>query len=337
MVGLLILLATALAVMLAALTALLAREMRRPPRHTTAYALAKGLPCDPGDLDPPLPYEEWWLDRPDGAQLPVWDISNPNSGIQIADSPRRNSKVTAVFLHGWGHSRVDVLPRIGSFLPFCDRIVLYDLRGHGESRHCLSNLGMKEDDDLLALLERLGDSQRFLLVGHSMGAVIALKATAEARRRNLPIADQIAGIIVYGAYCDFHRSLQGRLNVAGYPARPITDLALLVHRFSGLTPLSLREADVQAFESPVLMIHGCDDQIAPLEHGQRLAQAVKTATLHEIRDAAHVDAHTVDVTHHNQIVREFLREIADDWQREEARSLPSGSDSSPLRRGVAPR
>jgi pimeloyl-ACP methyl ester carboxylesterase len=304
MIGLPILLGTALALMIVLLSAMLAREMRRPPRHSTAYALAKGLPCDPGELNPPLPFEEWWLDRPDGAQLPVWDIRNPKSPIQ-------NPEFVAVLIHGWGHSRIDVLPRIQLFLPFCDRIIMYDLRGHGESRNASSRLGNREDDDLLALLERLGDS-RVLLVGHSMGATIAIKAAAEVQRRNLPVVNQIAAIIVYGPYCEFHRSLQGRLVVAGYPARPITDMALLLHRLFGLTPLSLRESDMELVRCPILMIHGSDDQVAPVEHGQRLAAAARNATLHVIEGAAHIDAHTIDAARHDELVTTFLRQIVNE-------------------------
>jgi len=238
MPGLLMLLAIALVLLVTMLTAMLVREMRRPPRHTEAYAIARNMACDPGDLD--LPFEQWSLDRPDGAILPVWEMGEET----------RQDSLTAVFVHGWGHSRIDSLARIEPFRSLVDRMVMYDLRGHGDSQHCLSRLGHDEHLDLLALLERLGDA-KFLLIGHSMGAVIAMHAAIHARANHLPVATRIAGIIAYAPYCDFHTSLRGRLGVAGYPGRPITDLAMLVHRILGVVPSSLSEGELRALDVPL--------------------------------------------------------------------------------------
>lgn len=297
MLGLLSLLAFGLALLIALLSAMLVREMRRPPRHTTAYAIKRGMAADPADLN--LSHEEWTLERPDGARLPVWDIQG--QGESVDDAYSSGSKpLTAVFIHGWGHSRIDALARIRSFLPMFDRLVLYDLRGHGDSTGALSNLGHGEHLDLLALLERLGD-ERFVLIGHSIGAVIAMHA---ARHRSRDGA--IVGVIAYAPYCEFHESLQGRLRVAGYPRRPITDLALLALRLLGIQPCNLTETDVAEVKCPLLIIHGADDVVAPIAHGRRLSSCHPNAILHEIPGANHTDAHVLDAESHDAIVREFI-------------------------------
>ena len=162
--------------------------------------------------------------------------------------------------------------------------------------------GVGEDDDLLALLDRLG-AGNFILVGHSMGAVIALRAAIKRPHG-------IAGIVAYGPYCQFHRSLIGRLNVAGLPARPITDLALVAHRILGVRPISVNPPDLQRLRIPVLVIHGSDDQVAPIDHGCRIAAALPNATLIEIPDARHTDSHSIDAKRHDQSVREFISRIA---------------------------
>src|SRR5436190_9827504 len=115
MTGLLMLLAIALVLLVALLTAMLVHEMGDPPRHTAGYAMARGLACDPGELG--LPFDSWTLDRPDGAQLAVWEVA-------VNHEPPRPRQLTCIFLHGWGHSRIDALTRIKSFLPLCDRLVL---------------------------------------------------------------------------------------------------------------------------------------------------------------------------------------------------------------------
>src|SRR5262245_51553247 len=178
MTGLLTLLGLAAALVLLLLTGMLVRHMRRPPRHTAGYALARGLAVDPGEHG--LKFEDWVLERADGALLAVWEIRGqrsppiaPNGSTIAGRRDRQGAALTAVLIHGWGHGRVDSLARVKPLLDLFDRIVIYDLRGHGDSIGSLSRLGQGEDADLLALLERLGDGH-FVLIGHSMGAVIAI-------------------------------------------------------------------------------------------------------------------------------------------------------------------
>ena len=296
MFGLLVLFAIALAILISLLTAMLVRDMRRPPRHTDAYAIARGMACDPGDMD--LAFEEWMLDRPDGAILPVWEIGDQG----------RSDSLTAVFVHGWGHSRIDSLARIEPFRSSVDRMVLYDLRGHGDSQHCLSRLGCGEHLDLLALLERLGNAT-FLLIGHSMGAVIAMHAAIRAIANRHPVATRIAGIIAYAPYCEFHTSLRGRLAVAGYPGRPITDLAMIVQRLRGVHPPGLRDADLRMLSCPMLIVHGEDDAVAPIADARRIAATAPHATLVEVAGATHVDAHRLAPESHDSAVREFVAHL----------------------------
>ncbi len=305
----------ALALLVALLTAMLAWEMVHPPRHTLAWALARKIPSDPGEMG--LNFEEWWLERPGGTRLAVWEIDCRGQRSQVRGQPAAGvGGLTGVFVHGWGHSRIDSLQRIEPFAPLVDRIVLFDLRGHGESTGGASRLGDGEEDDLLALLDRLdeGNNGSFLVVGHSMGAVIALRATTKARDQTSgvgqpPVNRRIAGVVLYAPYCEFHRSLQGRLRVNGLPSRPISDLALLVHRARGVKPASLDPKQLARLDLPLLVIHGVDDQVAPLDHARRIAEAVPGATLIEIGGAAHTDAHHIDETRHDDAVRAFVARL----------------------------
>lgn len=255
-IGTLIFLVSALAALVALLTVLVAREMVRPPRHTVGYALAKGLPTDPGDVG--MAFEEWWLDRPDGARLPVWEVVGvPRTSRTLHLAPQQ-SRLTGVFVHGWGHSRIDMLAHMSAWRDRFSRLVYYDLRGHGDAEDSLSMLGCREDDDLLALLERLGDGP-FVLIGYSMGAVIALAAAA----RSHPMRDQITCVFTYAPYADFHASLRGRLHRAAQPTRPITDLAMAWLRIIGRPPRSLMTDDLRAIRCPVTIVHGDADIVSP--------------------------------------------------------------------------
>ncbi|MHC4102671.1 MAG: alpha/beta fold hydrolase [Planctomycetota bacterium] len=213
------------------LSAVIARGAVRPPRHTAGFAVARGLPADPGDLG--LEFDQWTLDRPDGAALPVWEI-------QCATPP-----YTAVFVHGWGASRIDMLGRLAPWDGLCRRLVLYDLRGHGDATGGPSRLGHREDQDLLSLLGRLGAGP-YLLVGHEMGAGIAMAAAV-----NAPPAVDVAGIVTYGPREDFRSSLEGRLRAAAIPARPLADLAMAWLWLTGVRRVGVPRAEA-ALRVPLL-------------------------------------------------------------------------------------
>lgn len=210
--GALLLVALPLAVGVAA--AAIARDAVRPPRHTAGWAMARGVPADPGELG--LEHESWTLDRP-GAALPVWEIGRGGRA--------------AVFVHGWGESRADVLSRIGDWTGLVDRLVLYDLRGHGDAS-AASRLGDGEDADLLALIDALGEAP-VIVVGWGLGAVIAAQAARRGR-------DRIAGVVACAAYDDFGEWLRGRLREASLPARPLVGCALALLRLRGLRPPGAR-------------------------------------------------------------------------------------------------
>ena len=212
--------------------------------------------------------------------------------------------LTAVFIHDWGESRIDVLARIEPWRTLCDRFVLYDLRGHGEATGGGSRLGHREDLDLLALLDRLGESP-IVLVGQSMGAVIAISAASQRR----PASARIAGIVAYGPYHDFLSSLCGRLSAGGYPTRPLTDLAIFWLRFTGTRPKGLPDEEVQRVRCPILMICGADDTIVSVSHGQRIAEAAADGTLLVIPNGGHLDAHVVDPQRHDLALRVFVERV----------------------------
>lgn len=298
LLGLLILLGISLLLLVLILTALLVREARRPPRHTLAYALARSLPSDPGDMG--LEYEEWVLDLPGGVTLPVWDVV----GGEADGGEEASPKVGAVFIHGWGQSRIDMLGRIEPWRQLCHRLVFYDLRGHGDASDGLSPLGHREEDDLIGLLGRLGE-ERAILVGHSMGAVIAMHAAA----KDSEVKDRIAGIAAYGPYAEFHRSVRGRLAVSGYPARPMTDLAMMWFGLCGIRHRDLL-SDVPNIACPMLIVHGSNDVVSPISHAQSIAEAAPDATLIEIQGGGHLDAHRVDPDTHDEAVRAFMERVA---------------------------
>ncbi len=246
--GLLVLMLVGLVVAVLILSFLMASAAVHPPRHAAGYAVARGLPVDPGEKG--LAFEEWWIEVEGGASLPVWEVEQ-GTGVGGRGSGRTP---TAVFVHGWGESRIDVLARLEPWADVCGRLVLFDLRGHGDAVGSPSRLGYKEEKDLIALLERLGGG-RFVLVGTGLGAIIAIAAAAGPSA----VRDRILGVVAAGIYRDFHWWFRDRLRARGLPTRPLSDLAMLWLRLRGLR-FPDTEVEATALACPLLDLDGTDEQ-----------------------------------------------------------------------------
>ncbi|MBM4113711.1 MAG: alpha/beta fold hydrolase, partial [Phycisphaerae bacterium] len=157
MIGVALLLVIGAVIAWAIAVGAVAWEALHPPRRTTAWALARGTHPDPEPIERP-----WRLLRhelADGTTLPYWEIDGDDANGAVV-----------VIVHGWGRSRWDSLRRVGAFLPRASRLVLPDLRGHGEADGRTS-LGMREPADLVDLLARLDVN-----AGFSAGATAAARA-----------------------------------------------------------------------------------------------------------------------------------------------------------------
>jgi len=299
--GLLLLLLLALVLAAVLVTGVVLWGSLHPPRRGMTDALARGLPADPADLG--MDARQWTLDRPDGAKQPVWELTEKAQRHGGTKAPREVG-LTAVFIHGWAMSRYDMLGRLEPYRDHCDRFVLYDLRGHGDATGSGSRLSADEHHDLLDLLTRLSD-RRIVLVGLSMGAVIAIHAMAEAEDS---LRDRVKGIIAYGPFTDVHESVRGRLKVQQMPARPISDFVMLLLRAMGVRFRDLLDS-ARKVHCPMLIVHGERDIIAPLRHGEQIVDAAADATLHVIEGATHLDAPFVDPDQHERAVQAFLSDL----------------------------
>jgi pimeloyl-ACP methyl ester carboxylesterase len=285
--GLLLFLGVAAISTIALVTGMLVWEARRPSRRATAYAVARGLPCDPGELG--VPYEAWQLERP-GAVLPVWEIEG-----------ERAAGPTVILVHGWGQARVDMLSRLAVWRDLAARVVVYDLRGHGTAEGGPSRLTSGEEDDLLALLDRLGDGP-FLLVGQSLGSVIALAAAADAADR------RVVGVVAYAPFIDLGASIRVRMRRQGLPTWPIVGLAMRWLRLVGVRPRAATDV-ARGLACPLLVVHGTDDPVAPVDGARAVTDAAPDGELVLIEGGAHGDVHLVAPDVHDDAIRRFVARV----------------------------
>ena len=123
--GLLVFLASCLALAGAGVVLLTMRMLTRPTRRTYASALARGRAGDPSELEGhPQGRWEWraWTFASRGLEFPAWEIQ----GLDEAGP-------TVVLTHGWGDSRIGGLGRVPWLARVASRVVLWDMAGHGEA------------------------------------------------------------------------------------------------------------------------------------------------------------------------------------------------------------
>lgn len=111
--------------------------------------------------------------------------------IQLFYTDRVNGSRPIVMLHGttgWGESFDPLVP----WLEKGHRILIPDLRGHGRSDHVTAGYRVVDfAKDIIALLEQLV-SKPAILLGHSLGGLVAISVAAER-------ADLVSGVTIEDA------------------------------------------------------------------------------------------------------------------------------------------
>ncbi|MEK6703704.1 MAG: alpha/beta fold hydrolase [Planctomycetota bacterium] len=266
MLGLFELLAVGLVVAMAIGIHATIRTLMRPPRRTYSWAVARGKPGDPRELTPARQYQSWTFTSR-GAALPVWDI--------VGDKPQGP---IVVITFGWGDARVTMLQRAGVLARSASRVILWDLPGHGESpREASFTLGTHEHEDLLALLASLTQaksgeaSPKIVLYGFSLGAGVSIVAAAHS---DCPAG--VAGVIAEAPYRVPATPARNVLRQMGMPFRwnlPVAMACISLDQGKGLAWRGFdRAAHAAVLKVPLLVIHGTQDPVCPIEDGDEIAR-----------------------------------------------------------------
>jgi len=295
--GLLILLGLATMIVVGGYLIVVYRMIRRPRRQTAGWALAHGWASTPAEVG--LPFEEWTLDTMDGASLPIWDIPADPDGRAAEKTP------VLVVLHGWGRSRIDSLGRVHELLRTPPggtrrfRTLLPDLRGHGDASAGPTTLGALETGDIHRLVEHV-DEHPVILLGHSLGAVIAINVATSG-------APSVCSVIAIAPYDRISTPFDGYLRRRDYPGGPLARLLGLMVDLRGCrmpdTEVILRSCDTRT-----RFVAGGLDRTCPPGIVERLAAACPSGTFRVVPEAAHSNHHLVDPAGFRDVLVEALDE-----------------------------
>ncbi len=218
---------------------------------------------------------------------------------------RSDSERVVIGLHGYRGQKSDLLG-IGSGLWRAgNNVLLFDLRGCGESEHAPQSLAHHEQRDARAAIryarERLPQA-RVGIIGYSMGASIAILVAANEPAIGSVVADSPFATmrdVIADAY------MRRRL-----PTRPVLDLTDAVTRwrygypFQAVRPL---DAVAAIAPRPFLLLHGSSDTIIPVSHAYRLFEAAgEPKELVIFEGASHCGGYFVDRPAYVSRVAEFF-------------------------------
>ena len=222
------------------------------------------------------------------ARLSGWIIP-PDSGV---DSPQETARGTSwiVMLHGDNTSRSDAktgMLRIARALSNHGfGVFMFDLRGRGDSPAAMSSSGYYERLDLQGASDYLvgkgADRSRIGILGFSLGGAVALMAGSNPNNFGAVVSDS--------AFADYSLVLKSSMTGIKRPlVLGIPGMNFMARSIYGIDVADISPARAIArSDTPVLVIHGEDDAVVPVEHARLLSRAIG-ASFDEIEsDAATV-------------------------------------------------
>jgi fermentation-respiration switch protein FrsA (DUF1100 family) len=225
------------------------------------------VPLDPPATSIAATHEDVTFNSRDGIVLKGW-------WFEVARADR-----AVVIVHGRGRNRVNsdfmeaAIARL--MLVHGYSVLLFDLRGHGESGGTRYTLGIEEPRDILAAIDLAAakadiERERVALIGESLGGgslLMTLKADPS-----------IGPIVTDSAFADGNTVVsEAATQYTNLPAWFNPGMVLMARLFLGLDLSTVTPARVVAAhpDRAFLFIHCADDQLVPVHHGYDLKAASK--------------------------------------------------------------
>jgi fermentation-respiration switch protein FrsA (DUF1100 family) len=282
------------------------------------------VPLDPPASSIAATHEDVTFNSRDGIVLKGWWFA-------VAGADR-----AAVIVHGRGRNRVnsDFMEAGISKLLLVHgySVLLFDLRGHGESGGTRYTLGIEEPRDILAAIDLASkkaglDRRRVAVIGESLGGGSALMTVK---------ADPSIGpVVTDSAYADLSTVVsESATKYTNLPSWFTPGIVLMSRLAFGLDIGEVKPSRVVAAhpERPFLFIQCADDSMVPVHHGYDLkdASANPRTELWIVPGCEHVKAFAMHPAEWTQHVLGFLdRELG----TEKPSAVPAGILATPRRGG----
>lgn len=229
-----------------------------------------------------IPRPTRYQDTDEVLKVPV----TPQEKISALYLPNPNAAYTVLYIHGNAEDLGDVRPRLEQLQRYGFSVFAYDYRGYGTSDGQPSEQNAYQDAKAAYtyLTQSLGvQPNRLLVLGRSLGGGSAVYLATQR---------PIAGIILESTFTSPFRV------IVPFPIVPFD-------KFTNL--LRLQQVNV-----PVLVIHGEQDQVVPIQHGRQLFAAASDPKMSLWVDrAGHSDISQVAGDQYFQALTQFQTLLKD--------------------------
>jgi fermentation-respiration switch protein FrsA (DUF1100 family) len=227
------------------------------------------------------PRGQWGTDEPPEGL--AQEISFPSAADSIrlsgwffsaADATPEAPAPVVILCHGIWTGRRECLPLALRFQAAGYNVLTFDFRAHGLSDGRFTSVGHHETNDVLGAIEYVKnrvevDTARIGVIGFSMGAAAAVQAAA----RN----DDIVALVADSGYAAFLDAARHSFRVVTrVPHFPIAPMAMRWAKWMvNVDASQLRPIDVigRVSPRPLLIAHGGQDEIVPVQHAHSLFKA----------------------------------------------------------------
>ena len=225
-----------------------------------------------------LAFEDVFFTTEDGVQLNGWFVPYPQA------------QTTLLWFHG---NAGNISHRVENIKLLHDKVginvFIFDYRGYGRSQGTVSEEGTYRDGAaalryLLSRKDKDVDPKRLIFFGRSLGAAVAAEQALQYPCQALILETPFASI--------------AKMARAAFPFLPIT--SLLRTRYD-------TEDKVRRIKTPLLVIHGDQDDIVPYNHGKQVfAAAPEPKEFYTIRGARHNDTYIVGGDAYFAVLKNFI-------------------------------
>ena len=222
----------------------------------------------PADLG--LPEEQVWLTNPRDIRLHGWFVS---AGV---DAP------AVVVLHGWGGNAAHMLDLAPAINQAGLHSLFLDARNHGLSEHDDHVSMLKFAEDLGTAVEYLrqrDDVTDVAVIAHSVGAAAAIYYAS--------YNDDVSAVVAVASFAHPGELMDENLPLPG-PIRWAVLWAVETMIGKGFDVIAPR-ARVPHVNAPLLLVHGEQDDIVPVEDSYELAELGSNTELLIVPEGAHSD------------------------------------------------
>ncbi len=168
-------------------------------------------------------------------------------------------------------------------------VLMFDLRGHGQSSDARYTFGLREQRDVLGAVDFLREqgfqAGRIGVLGSSMGGAASILATASE--------PAIGALVTDSAFADLDYLLQREFpRRSGLPAWLLPGVYMMSQFVTGEDVSAARPEQAIGLIAPrpLLIIHGDADELVPVDHSARLAAAAPQAEIWVVPGATHVES-----------------------------------------------